>query len=63
MGRGSCRITDVFDEARQFEEMVAVMEGDHRAGEPQAGTEYTRPDPLLASDGSRSEGGIVVELR
>lgn len=62
MGRGSSRITDVFDEVRQFEEVVAVMRGDCRDLQPQAGTEYVRPDPLLAPEGSGPEREVVIGL-
>lgn len=60
MGRGFSRITDVFDEARRLDEMVAAMGGDAPAHVESARTEDVPPDPLAAAKGLASEAGVVV---
>lgn len=60
MSKGTSWITDVFDDARSFDEMVAV-DGDAPTCEADAGTEHREPDALTTIEGSRSpQTGVVV---
>ena len=62
MDRRIPRITDVFDEARRLDEMIAVMSGDPSCREPSARTACAGPDAPTALEGasSSSETGVVV---
>jgi len=59
MSKRTSWITDVFDDARSFDEMVAV-DGDVPTCEADAGAEHRGPDGLTTNEGSRSKTGVVV---